>query len=785
MEELKGLTKEEVEKRVNEGKDNKPIKNPSKGYLEIIFSNVFTYFNLIFALLAAVLVLVKLYKALTFLPLIIFNLLIGIIQEIRAKKVLDKLNLINSPKCLVIRDNKEEEILIKDLVLDDLVVFKSGNQICADAYVLAGEALVNESLLTGESDEIKKGISDKLMSGSFIVSGKVYAKITAVGENSYINKLTLESKKTNNKESSDIIRGLNRIVKTIGILIIPFAIALFSEAYFLNDSTVVDSVDTTIAAILMMIPEGLFLLASVSLALSAYRLATKNVLTHNMKSIETLARVNVLCVDKTGTITDSNMKVIDYFTLDGSSKDDMFSKMSDFAYAQDTDNITMKAIKEEFNGEVTHKFVSKSAFSSTFKYSSVNFEECSYILGAPDFILKNNKEYIEISNKYAYDGYRVLAFSRVDVMQDGSEIKGNIIPIGLIILDNPIRENATQIFSYFKEQGVEVKVISGDNPIAVSKIAKKACIENADKYIDTSTLTDEELIEAASKYNVFGRVSPHGKLVIIKALKDIGKKVAMTGDGVNDILALKEADCSIAMASGSEATISTSQVVLLDSDFSHMKEIVDEGRKVVNNLETSGALFLSKNVYAILLTLICLVSLNQFPVKTTQVGLINTFTIGFPAFLLSQSPNKDIIKGNFIKNILKYAIPAGVTNAIMVTLMFTIGESFGLNSDEISTAATLVMSVVSTLVLINVSRPFNKYKVWVLVLSIAGLLLNILLAFVVPFMKNYYSFVNLPFNGKIILLVLGLSSSIMYLFITYLIRKYSKKTKILGRIMEE
>ncbi len=784
MEELKGLNSEEVKQRINEGKVNKSIKNPSKSYLEIIISNTFTYFNFIFLVIALILVFVHLYKALTFLPLIIINLLIGIIQEIRAKKVLDKLTLINEPRCLVIRDGKEEKILIKDLVLDDLVIFSAGNQICADANVVAGEALVNEALLTGEPDEIKKGVNEKLWSGSFIVSGKVYAKATAVGENSYINKLTLESKKTNKNENSDIIRGLSRIVHVIGILIIPFAIALFCEAYFGNKSNITNSVDTTIAAILMMIPEGLFLLASVSLALSSYRLANKKVLTHNMKSIETLARVNVLCVDKTGTITDSNMKVIDYVSISDTSKEEMYQMLTDFAYAQDSDNITMKAIKETFNGNVQNKFLSKSAFSSSFKYSSVYFGSYSYILGAPDFILKDVQKYETEINKYVLEGYRVLAFSVATLSQDGGKIKGETKPIGLIVLDNPIRENACDTFKYFKNEGVDIKVISGDNALMVSKIASKAGIENACKYIDTSKLSDEELSEAATKYNVFGRVSPHGKLVLIKALKEAGKKVAMTGDGVNDILALKEADCSIAMASGSEAAMATSQVVLLDSDFSHMKEIVDEGRKVVNNLETSGALFLSKNVYAIILTLICLMTVRQFPVKTTQVGLVNTFTIGFPAFLLSQSPNKSIIKGNFIRNILKYAVPAGLTNAIMVTLMFLIGGAYGLTNEEISTAATIVMAVVGILVLSNVSRPFNRYKFYVLLFSIIGVVLNVLLAFTVPFVKNYYSFVTLPFKGIIILTILGVSSSVMYLIISYLIRRYTKRTKIFKNIIK-
>lgn len=787
MDKLIGLTNEEVNKKKEEGKVNSSIKNPSKSYLEIITSNLFTYFNLIFFLIAIILILVKLYKALTFLPLIILNILIGIIQEIKSKRVLDKLTLMAEPKALVVRNGNEEKINVCDLVEGDLVIFSAGNQICADGRVVLGQALVNESLLTGESDEIKKEVDSILLSGSYIVSGKVYVKLTNVGSDSYINKLTLEAKENKTRETSEIIKSLNRLVKAIGIIIIPFALGLFCEAYFINGATIKNAVDSTVAAILMMIPEGLFLLASVSLAISAVRLAKNNVLTHDMKSIESLARINTLCIDKTGTITDNNMEVIDYLSIDCKiSKEEIFQALVDFSYAQDFDNITMRAIKDKFKGDVRDKFISKSAFSSQFKYSAVNFESFSYVLGAPDFIIKENYlEYKDLIDSYQNEGYRVLALCRSVNMIDGKEITTRLTPMGLVVLDNPIRLNAVETFKYFSSYNVDIKVISGDNPKTVSMVASKALIKGAENYIDTSKLSDNELMESVEKYNVFGRVTPHQKQVIIRALKNKKNKVAMVGDGVNDILALKEADCSIALASGADAAMQVSQVVLLDSNFSHMPQVVLEGRRVVNNLETSGALFLSKNVYAIILTLIFLLCLRQFPVKTTQVGLVNMFTIGFPAFLLSQSPNKKLIRGNFIKNILKYAIPAGLTNAIMVTLMYFIGLAFNLSYDEISTASILIMASIGILILINVSRPFNKYKVVVVVLSIFGLILNVLLAFFTPFFNYYYDFKNLSAAGWIIFVILLIISYGMYLLIDFLISKYNGRIKLIDKIIGE
>ena len=789
---LSGLNDLEVSERIKNGQSNVSIKNPSKSVSEIIISNTFTFFNFVFLVIAIIMISVKLYKSLTFIPLILTNTLIGIYQEIRSKKILDKLTLLNEPKALVLRNGIEENISINDLVIDDIIILKSGNQIPCDAYVLEGEALVNESLLTGEPDEIKKEKDSELLSGSFVVSGKVYAKICNVGSDSYINKLTLEAKKNKKKEDSEIINSLNKILKVISLIIIPFGILLFVEAKYIIPNlngdfvSVKDAANSTLAALLMMIPEGLYLLATVSLAISAYRLAKDDVLLHNLKSIETLARINVLCIDKTGTITNNDMVVKDYISLDNNlSKEDLFQYISNFSSKQKNDNITMEALKAYFNKECNEDIISITSFSSKYKYSSATFKQHKYVLGAYDLLLKENtKKYKSIIDKYINKGYRILLFALYDGLIDGNALDGTIKPLGLILLSNSIRENAKETFNYFKNQGVDIKVISGDSAKTVSLVAKEAGIDNYDKYIDVSNLSDNELINNVSKYSIFGRVSPHQKLIIIKELKRLGNKVAMTGDGVNDVLALKEADCSVALAQGADAAIQTSQIVLLDSDFKKMPHIVYEGRRVVNNLERSGALFLSKNVFAIILSIICLITLNQFPVKTTQVGLINLFTIGAPAFLLSQVPNKNIIKGKFVINTMSYAIPAGITDAFMVTLIYELGKYINLTQEEISTSATLIMGIVGILIVYNVSRPLNKYKGYCLLICIIGLFLNYLLAFVSPFFKSFYDFEFLPLNGWYLFILLTLLSSFVYIFLAKIISWFVKKTDAYNKVFK-
>ena len=733
--ELRGLTEEEAVKLEEEGKNNFLVLPPSKTTKQIIHENTFTYFNFVFMILALLLLFVGAFRDMLFLGVIICNTCIGIFQELRAKKVLDNLQMMNVPTAKVLREGKVYEITTENLVLGDIVEFSSGDQICADAVVVKGKVSVNESLLTGESDEIHKEKDDELLSGSFIISGKCYAKLTKVGADSYISKLTLQAKRENNVEQSEIIKSLNKIVLFAGIIIIPIGLTLFYQSYFMNGETIKASIQSMVASVLGMIPEGLFLLASITLALSAMRLAQKKVMLHDMKSIETLARVDVLCVDKTGTITNNDMKVVDYVVLDKSSRDDVFQTISNFAKAKDKDNITMAALKEFFHKSASEKPENVIGFSSEFKYSGVNFASKNYVMGAPEFVLGDSYEkYKDQIEEHGKKGNRVLVFGSYPDEIDGKKLSKKVTPISLVLLSNPIRENAKETFQYFYEQNVEIKVISGDNPVTVSEIAKEAGIHNAEKYIDASTLkSDKEIYEAIEKYTVFGRVTPDQKRKFVKALKLHGHTVAMTGDGVNDVLALKDADCSVAMASGSQAACEAAQVVLLESDFSRMPEVVREGRQVVNNLERSGSLFLVKNIFSLLTSIIAICFGIKYPLLPAQISLVSTFTIAVPAFFLSQIPNQDIIKGHFIANIIRKAIPGGITNTIMVCSMTAFGLIFGLNSNDISTSSTILLAIIGLMVLLSISKPMNIYKWAIFILNAAAIV------FCVIYMKNWFA----------------------------------------------
>lgn len=719
----RGLTPQQVQERMAAGAVNTPVKPPSKSILQIIAGNVLTYFNFIFAFFTVILILAGLYKDIVFLPIIIINTLIGIVQEIRSKSLLDKLTVLNSPMTTVIRDGIEDKINSDLLVQDDIVVFKAGDQIPADAVVIEGKVSANESLLTGEADEIVKENGAELMSGSYIVSGSCKARITRVGADSYISKLTIQAKKAKTGESSEMIRSLNRILKVAGIIIIPLGALQFNQGYFVKEIGFSQSVKTTVASVIGMIPEGLFLIASVTLVISAMRLARQKVLVHDMKCIETLARVNVLCVDKTGTITENTMRVTGILPVSDVTEENLYRLMSDFAAVQSADNITMAAIKQHFTEPTGAKTVAHTDFSSEFKYSSVTFENKAYVLGAPEWVLRDKyeqyREEIEFNGR---KGYRVLAFAEYDGQPDGKALTGACKPIALLLITNPIRESAPRIFRFFADEGVEVKVISGDNPVTVSEVAKQAGIANAEKYVDASTLTTDDAINDAMKnYTVFGRVTPDQKRKFVKALQAQDKTVAMTGDGVNDILALKDADCSIAMASGSDAAVHTAQLVLLDSDFSHMTDVVMEGRQVVNNLERSGSLFLVKNIFSVLLSIISLFFGLIYPLTPSQITLISAFTIGIPAFLLSQVPDHYMIKGNFAKNVIWRAIPGALTDVIVVMAMVIFGRIFNVTQTEISTASTILLSVVGIMVLRHISKPLTNFKVAVILLCSAGL----------------------------------------------------------------
>ena len=766
----KGLTSQQVQEHRLHGWTNRSVDPPSKTTKEIVHENIFTYFNLIFAVLAVLLILVGSFRDLTFLPVIIANTLIGIIQEVRAKQILDKLTMLNAPHAMVVRDGKKAMIDAEELVLDDIVIFKAGNQVCADAVVSAGEVQVNESLLTGEADEITKRKGDKLMSGSFIVSGQCHARLDRVGEDSYISKLTMQAKEMQSGEQSEMIRSLNKLVKCVGVAIIPIGLVLFSQAFFIQHDGFRESVTSMIAAVIGMIPEGLYLLASVALAVSSVRLAQKKVLLHDMKCIETLARVDVLCVDKTGTITENTMKVQDVVETDEYDAEEMEplrTMIGDFAAAMTNDNITMAAVKEYFSKSSGKKPVSKTGFSSSTKYSSVTFEDGAYVLGAPEFVLKEKYgDYAEEITEHATTGARVLVFGSYDGEVTGKPLEHGITPLGFVLLANPIREAAKTTFEYFAEQGVDVKVISGDNPVTVSNVARQAGIKNADKYVDASELKNEKALRNAVLNNtVFGRVTPDQKRKFVRILKDAGHTVAMTGDGVNDVLALKDADCSIAMASGSDAAAQASQLVLLESDFSCMPQVVLEGRRVVNNIQRSASLFLVKNIFSFLLSLISLVFMFTYPLAPSQISLISMFTIGIPAFFLALEPNKNIIKGHFLTNVFLKALPAAVTDALAVGALVIFGRTFGVNSTDISTAATMLLAIVGFMILYKISAPMNKIRAGILIGCIVGLL------FCSIFLNNLFAITGMTTECVMLFVVFAIATEPVLRYLTVLVGK--------------
>ena len=714
-----GLSQEQVQERVSNGWTNMSVKPESRTIGKIIKSNLLTYYNLIFALLAILVIVAGSLRSLTFLPVVIANLFIGIIQEIRAKRILDKLTMMNAPKTLVIRDGVQREIPAEELVLDDVVIFRSGNQICADAEMLEGDISVNESLLTGESDDIKKEPGDMLMSGSFVVSGQCYARLERIGAESYISRLTLDAKTMNRKEHSEMLRVLDKLVGVIGILIVPIGILLFVQQYILSNVSFQSSITSMVAAVIGMIPEGLYLLTSVALVVSVLRLASKKVLVHDMKCIETLARVDVLCVDKTGTITENEMQVSSMLPMEGFDPAQgigLKAQISALVTAMPEGNLTMQALKRFFKTPSDKKAEAVFPFSSAYKYCAAVFPDGAYVLGAPEFVLREDYgKYRPLVESYSADGYRTILFGRYEGIPDGQALTSAVVPMGLILLTNPIRRDAPETFQYFAQQGVAIKVISGDNPLTVSQIAIEAGIIGAENYIDASALDTEEAIqEAATQYTVFGRVTPEQKRQLVHALQNAGHTVGMTGDGVNDILAMKDADCSVAMASGCDAAAQVSQLVLLESNFSAMTSVVAEGRRVVNNIQRSASLFLVKNIFSFLMAVFSACFMLNYPLEPSQVSLISMFTIGIPGFFLALQPNAEAVHGRFLSNVLIKALPAGLTDFLVVGALVIFGRVFDVNETDISTACTMLLAIVGFMILYHISKPLNplRWCVW-------------------------------------------------------------------------
>lgn len=724
-----GLSAEQVKRRFAQGENNYKVESSTLSVPEIVRSNVCTYFNLVFAVIAVLLAIVGAWSDMLFLPIIVANTCIGIIQEVHSKKVLDKLSILNAPHAVVIRDGKRQEIPADQLVLDDIVEFSAGSQIPADAKVVSGELQVNESLITGESDEIEKREGDSLLSGSFVVSGKACARLEKVGKDSYISKLTLQATKSKKGEQSEMIRSLNYLIMVMGIIIIPIGIALFVQSFIYNEGTFHDSITGMVAAIIGMIPEGLYLLTSVALAVSSVRLAQKKVLIHDMKCIETLARVNVLCVDKTGTITEPGMHVYDFSVLDGTDQLEISQLLADFVAAQEKDNATMEALKAHFSNGSGMRAREVYSFSSETKYSgAVMNDGKSYVIGAPEFVLRGQfAQYQEQIATYSSKGYRVLVFAQYEGTLDRKPLTEPVLPLCFVMLANPIRKGAKETFTYFAENDVDIKVISGDNPLTVSVIAAEAGIVGAERFVDASTLKEkEDYYRAVEEYTVFGRVTPSQKRMLVQALKEHKKTVAMTGDGVNDVLALKDADCSVAMASGSEAASNVAQLVLLDSDFSRMPSVVAEGRRVVNNIERTAALYIVKNIFSMLLAIFSVILMLDYPLEPSQVSLISMFTIGIPSFVLALEPNKELIRGHFLTNVLVRALPAGLTDFIVVSGLVIFCREFQVDLDCLSTSCTILVAIVGFMILHRIARPMNTGHIVMLVGVIAGWILCML-----------------------------------------------------------
>ena len=773
---LKGLTSLEVEERIRQGKINKNIDETDRPVWEIVKRNTFTFFNLIFAVIAILISLVQAWNQLIFLPIIVINTIVGIYQEIKAKRYLDQMTLLHAPQSTVIRNGKQEKIASDDLVEEDIIILKTGNQIVADARIVEGSIFVNESLLTGEADEIEKNVDDKLLSGSFVVSGEAKVILEKVGKDSYISKLTEQAKLVDHGEDSEMLRALNKLLKWVSFIILPIAVILFTQNYFVNHNTLQTSVVAMVAAVIGMIPEGLYLLTTIALTLSSVKLARNQVLLHNMKSIESLARVDVLCVDKTGTITEPRMSVEQVFVSPSSniSEAKFMSLLSDYISANTDDNDTMKAIREFMlaKGDLQNQMTGVKKiipFSSKVKYSAVCFENESYLLGAPEIVL--GKTYEKISSEINHlleEGFRVLVLAGTkEKIYD--QLNLGAYALGYVVLANPIRENAKSTFNYFAEQGVNIKVISGDNPQTVSAVAKRAGITGAERFIDANLLkTKEDLDQAVESYTVFGRVTPDQKRRLVQALKRKDHTVAMTGDGVNDILAMKSADCSIAMASGSDAATQVAQVVLLDSDFGHMTQVVTEGRRVVNNVQRSAILFLVKNLFSIILAIISAIFVFTYPLQASQLSLISLFTIGIPGFLLSLEENDKRIEKDFIKNVILKALPASLTEITAVLGVVIAGAAFKLTASEISTSAVILLAVVGFMILTKISAPLNRFKMGIIIFNIVGIIIS-------GFMFNsLFSISKISLDSFVLVALLSLFSESLFRNFDSLLKKFFK-----------
>lgn len=713
---FQGLTQAEVEARIADGQVNAIQDSSNRSVKDIVMGNTLTFFNFINVVLLALVLSVRSYKNMLFIFIIIANTLIGIFQEIKAKITLDKLKILTVSHVDVIRDGVKKSVTVSELVKDDVILLKSGGQIPADGVILDGEVDVNESLLTGESDSIHKTCGSKVLSGSFVTSGKAMCLLTEVGHDCYMEKLSSEAKQFK-RYKTELQRNLDTILKFISIIIVPLGIILFAKQYWISGSTYEQAALDTVAAVLGMIPEGLVLLTSVALALGAVRLARRSTLVRELFCIETLARVDTLCLDKTGTITEGHLCV----QGEESVKEDVDLEqlMGRMVGALGDENETFQALRQHYkrNQSANTKFV--LPFSSERKFSGVVFEgEGTYLMGAYQFIFPQaDPAVLEKIAEYASQGLRVLTVAHSpNEMTDYTLAEGFEI-VGFVFMTDVVRKNAPDILGYFEEQGVDLKVISGDDPVTVAAIAARAGLKDADKYIDATTIhTDEEMEDAILKYSVFGRVTPKQKQQMVRLLKQNGRTVAMTGDGVNDVLALKDADVSIAMASGSEAAKNTANLVLLNSDFASLPHIVNEGRRVINNIKAAASMFLIKTGFSVLTALLTIIVGQNYPFQPIQLSVINGCAVAIPTMLLQLEPSFQKVNKHFFREVLRMSMPAAITITAMITIINNIGHSIGTPREMLSTVCVLATGWVYLITLRQVYSPMTGYRKFVIYL---------------------------------------------------------------------
>lgn len=724
-----GLNSEQVAQRVKAGLCNTAPASLSKTTGRIIRDNALTPFNFLFCFLALCLFSVGSYSDMLFLGVIFFNTLIGIVQELRVKHELEKISLLHVATVTAVRNGQRMDLPAEQLVRDDIVFLRAGNQVPADAQVCEGAPEVNEALLTGEAASVQKQLGDDLMSGSFLVAGTCLARLTRVGEEAYAAQLVREAKKPT-RHRSEMMNSLDKLVRCIGILLAPLGICMFLKQFFLLRTGMNYAVTSTVAAVIGMVPEGLYLLTSVALALGVLILARRRVLVHELSCIENLARVDVVCFDKTGTLTEGAMEVTDVLPAPGLKRDELLPWAAAFLRADESDNPTSRALRTYLASDSAPDWTGgeQIPFSSARKFSArLAPDGMWYVLGAPEYVLPHDAPELASLESALSRGLRVLAFARTtEAPATGKVCDASLL--GFFFLADALRPDAHETLEYFYRQGVDVKILSGDHAAAVADIARRAGVRNAERYIDASTLTTEEQLRAAAlEYTVFGRLTPGQKRVLIHALQQAGHSVAMTGDGVNDVLALKDADCSIAMATGSDAAQQVAQLVLLDSNFSVMPRIVDEGRRVINNIQRSAALFLIKNIFSFTISLVLLLVAMPYPFVPLQISVFSFFVIGAPGFLLTFEPCYEKVHGRFLRTVLLRALPGGLTCATCILAAMAASAWLNLTTEQLSSLCTLVIAYAGLLALGTVCRPFTPLRATVWGLMCAGYSLAIVL----------------------------------------------------------